>query len=487
MLQGSRIEKIQDIAPGHLNMAFYAGGQKRNLCLRFGRQNPFCFLTATRPQALPTPTALTMRLRKHFANRRIASVVTDVWGRKLWLMASQPQESAGKTVWLCLDLAEGPSVYFLDVEKLPFTPALQWPPFDNLASLLEDWRAWPMLTPALRKTIAGMDGREAAALLADLEAGGGDVFAYANAGGRIVRLSAWPLPPGQYGDLLESARDDILPVFEQAGQDLVFQALFARREKVAMADNERRALKLRKLEAKFDEDEKRLRALAAQERDALALAANLWRLPGDEKRDSVEVGEDAQKRTIALDRRFSVKENMGRLFHAARRGKRGLRMLADRRAQARVEAGGANTASQRLPAPSQADVQALDQPVAVSRHVQAFTSPDGYRLLCGRDARGNQDVRKMASGYDLWAHVREGPGAHVVIRRAHGADEPPETTLLAAGRLAARKSWLAGAGEAEIMLAEVRHVKPARSGPPGKVVIDKLWRVMTVDMTPPAS
>ncbi|MDE5832833.1 MAG: hypothetical protein K2H64_07610, partial [Desulfovibrio sp.] len=76
--------------------------------------------------------------------------------------------------------------------------------------------------------------------------------------------------------------------------------------------------------------------------------------------------------------------------------------------------------------------------------------------------------------YDYWLHVENGPGTHVIIRRNNPADEVPDRTIREAAILAANKSWLADAPSASVSVAELRHIKPIRKGPPGKVIIDKI-------------
>lgn len=43
LLQGARLEKLQEPAPGLLALTFFGGGRKRLLCLRHGRKDPFLF------------------------------------------------------------------------------------------------------------------------------------------------------------------------------------------------------------------------------------------------------------------------------------------------------------------------------------------------------------------------------------------------------------------------------------------------------------
>lgn len=480
LLLNSRIEKIQEFAPAHLAISFYDGSQKRVLYLRFGKKNPFCFIGDKRPAGLPRPSAQIMRLRKYFAGKRIAAVVPQPWSRKLWLMtggATPDHES--RTVWLCLDLANGPQVHFLTPADSPSLESCKWPNAKELNEALAHWQDWPSLTPALRKLLTTLEPAEAAALLADLEIGGGDVFLYANSQGKVEKASAWPLPKDM--NLQETASEDILPALLKAGQDIVLQALHDSITKNQQLGANRRIRQLEKTLLKVEEDEKRLLAMLERGKAAQALAAELWQMPKNEKLAEVSLAVNGKEQKIALDKRLTLAQNMERMFHTAKRGKRGLAMLTERRDKLQAELQNAKD-DFALPMPGQNN--SSGQPVAniFGKHVQGFISSNGYQILRGRDAKGNIAVRRMASGHDLWAHVEEGPGAHVIIKRPHGADEPPLQTLQEAGSLAANKSWLAQAGSASIMLAEARHVKSVRQGPAGKVSIDKIWRMLTVNI-----
>ena len=118
------------------------------------------------------------------------------------------------------------------------------------------------------------------------------------------------------------------------------------------------------------------------------------------------------------------------------------------------------------------------------KNVQMFISSDGFVLLRGRDSKGNLAARKLAAPHDIWLHAENGPGSHVIIRRAHGGQEVPPRTLDEAGALAACKSWQRDAARARIQYAEVRHVKPMRNAPAGTVRIDKSLpsREVSVDL-----
>lgn len=526
LLEGSRIEKLQEVSPGLLAVTLYGKGEKRQLCLRHDRKEPFCFLSRARLTAAAPPDAAIMRVRKYALGRRIAACVPQFWQRRLWLLLSGNPEReggalpAGVALWLLLDLREGASLHFqaptanrdaVSASPPPPEPdAPRWPAPAALPDALAHWRDWPVLTPALRRTLAHLEAPEQWALLEDLRAGGGDVFLYAeaardNAMAPVRAISAWPLPPALRGGLREHSGGHVLELLERAARHLVL----ARQAEAETAQRarplQRRLRQIERLLKKLEEEEERLRAMTDRQADALALRAHLWRwdadlrapfvtLPPDGEgdappRDGAEAG-----RRIRLDPRHSLRINMERMFHAAKRGRRGLELLAPRRAALLEEAEllrnslagtalpaampGGGTQQAHTPAPGRGAA-----PRDLPPHVRAFRSDDGFQLLRGRDARGNAALLRKAAPGDIWLHAEGGPGAHVLIRRAHAGQEVPERTLEQAGCLAACKSWRRDAASARILYAEARHVRPLRGAAPGTVRVDRVLttREVTVD------
>lgn len=529
------MEKIQEPADGLLALMIYSGGRKRQLCLRFGRKDPFCFVTAQRISVGRAPSAPIMRLRKYAGGRRIAACVPQWSERRLWLLlgggadvANRAVEDAANTAqpmltWLLLDLREGPSLKFLADADAPEEDQPVWPEPEQLAAALQDWRQWAVLTPALRRTLACLDEPEQWALLEDLRLGGGDLFCYgaahletAPAPGHasvsvpahvddddpapalprpVLGISAWPLPAELQQALLgkddktsrvqEFCGGNALALTELAGQDIVLSRLALDQAREAAQPLDRRVRKLTKLLDKLREEESRLGGMIACQADALALQGELWRWPADFRAASVrvEAGPHGPAREITLDLRRSVREEMARMFHTARRGQRGMEHLADRRAaleaelaslrQARHDSLLGATAGNAEESGSGGRAPGSGMAATLPKNVQMFISSDGFVLLRGRDSKGNLAARKLAAPHDIWLHAENGPGSHVIIRRAHGGQEVPPRTLDEAGALAASKSWQRDAARARIQYAEVRHVKPMRNAPAGTVRIDK--------------
>jgi predicted ribosome quality control (RQC) complex YloA/Tae2 family protein len=94
-------------------------------------------------------------------------------------------------------------------------------------------------------------------------------------------------------------------------------------------------------------------------------------------------------------------------------------------------------------------------------------SSDGAVILVGRSAGQNEEVTfKLARPDDLWLHVRDQPGAHVVIQTT-GA--PSDRTLAEAAGLAVYFSKARGSTAAEVIVTQRRNVRKIAGGPPGLV------------------
>ena len=516
LLSGARLAKVQEPAEGVLTFNFELFkphpllGRKPQLVFRPGRKEPFAFLSAARTSANAEPSAYVMRLRKHAAGRTVRFAVPDWAGRELWLLMSgampgreqEGGESGGgdggaKLVWLCLSLREGARLFFMDADEAPKPAEPAWPEAGRLEEACAAWRDWPVLTPALRRTLKDMDPLDASALLADLEAGGGDVFLYSMADGGeqgqrrpVVKASCWPLSPAQAEGLAEEAVSDPLEALMRAGGDLVLAEAGRRAAQQAALPLARREKRLLQLLARQDEETERLGKMLALGEQGRLLQGWLWQWPQDYRAERVSVEGGDGPVEIALDPRFTLRENMERFFHQAKRAARGFAHVEQRRRELaeelksvqdrRHEVLMGGTGARREP--KKAQPQAV--PAQAPKRVQIFASSDGFTMLRGRDARGNLEVRRLASPHDIWVHAEGGPGAHVIIRRSHGGEAVPDRTLDEAGCLAALKSWLKDEPSALLTYCEVRHVKPMRGAAPGTMRMDKVLFTRSVPVDP---
>ena len=108
------------------------------------------------------------------------------------------------------------------------------------------------------------------------------------------------------------------------------------------------------------------------------------------------------------------------------------------------------------------------RPKAAHSQPLSLASPDGFRILVGRNSRQNDEVTfRKARSNDWWFHARGVPGAHVVVR-SEGKELPPETVQLAA-ELAAHFSRARHEADVPVDYTLRRHVRRIPRAAPGLV------------------
>ena len=528
-LIGTRLEKIYQPGQGVTVFGLYGNsflspsgeraGRKRHLVLKAERKDPLLFVSEYKLSVNAHPPAQIMRLRKHLYDHRIRSAVSYWTERKLCLEV----EGDEGPVWLMLDLREGPKLLF---EEPPAFEEPRWPdPDQSLRDLCEgeEWRDWPVITPALRRTLPLLDDEEAAALLMDLQYGGGDIFAYENGTGPL-KVSAWPLPPAQLkklgGAWTESVWEDPVAILARAGERSVYQSVGEKARQEAARPYEAEVKRLSRLLGKLEGEEERLEKMCGRQQDALLLQSQLYRFAQDEKASSVTLDTESGSRELKLDPRLTVRENMAAFFHQAARGKRGLVHLARRRADIQADkdaaadamlrsaaslsgagpsapahhgGGAAGASAGQLSGKAARIARQEENPASgkpsrffaqLPKQVQAFRSSDGFLILRGRDTKGNALALKLAAPHDYWLHTAEGPSAHVIIRRDHAGQDVPERTLHEAGALAALKSGLRDEAWAMVQYSLARYIHPMRGAGPGMVRIDRSEGAFRTELDP---
>ena len=431
ILEGARVEKIHSPAHDILSMQLFLpepgfmAQRKWRLIMRFGRKDPLLFLSHAAMPNPQVPQSWVMRLRKYVRDRKLGKPVVNWVERALALPFLPPKDildsEKNPPSWLMLDLKTGPTL----LRELPegFTEAPQWPDPEQLAALLDSsitanadtgavsmhdqsqpqnqsanhpWRDYPVLTPALRKSLSRMDLPDAQALLIDLEDGEGDIFAYAritdelrqNSENKIAvaEISAWPLEePGKSGlrAVPEIYLDESCPALSAAmhfGESLTLADFGARLAQGQVKPLKTEQKRLKKLLKKLDDEEERLLKMRAERSKGLLIQANLYRYdkqsklahimldaihPDINSQDTVterkatwkkpsfssdgrlcatpdttgsatgstdNTGITGTKIKIDLDPKLDLLRNMEAFFKRSDRGERGLRFLAERRA-----------------------------------------------------------------------------------------------------------------------------------------------------------
>lgn len=112
--------------------------------------------------------------------------------------------------------------------------------------------------------------------------------------------------------------------------------------------------------------------------------------------------------------------------------------------------------------------------------VRGFQTQRGGRLFAGKDARSNdQLVRRVARGRDIWLHVRDQPGSHVVLQMKRMEAAPDSRDLLDAAILCAHLSGVRKGDTVDVAWTRAKYVRKPKGGAAGLVLVtaDKTIRV----------
>jgi predicted ribosome quality control (RQC) complex YloA/Tae2 family protein len=219
--------------------------------------------------------------------------------------------------------------------------------------------------------------------------------------------------------------------------------------------------------------------------------------------------------TIPLDPAVSPAANAERLFKAARRGRRGALRVTARLAETHAELVRVRAWRARAEQPTEAlenlqreleQVPRLlsardraeielntphtapagrpgtrpgprpERPEKNSRSAgpvpRRFVSSDGLPILVGRDNDGNDHLTvHLARSEDLWLHVQDFSGSHVVVRPRTRTSGFPRRTLVEAAQLAAYYSQARDHGKVTVAYTLRKYVRKPRKAKPGLVTI----------------
>lgn len=197
--------------------------------------------------------------------------------------------------------------------------------------------------------------------------------------------------------------------------------------------------------------------------------------------------------TIALDAALEPRAQIEGWFKTARRYQKGAELGRQRAATTRAEIDFLETVAQALAAPREAmDPDALaawlsDTRVArligpgpqtkarpsivvgKRRPFREFLALDGSPIWVGRGARDNDELTtKVARPQDLFLHVHDASGAHVIVPRNKGQEVPVEL-LLDAATLAHHFSAATKEARSDVTYVQRRYVQKRKGSPVGSV------------------
>ncbi|MBP5765827.1 MAG: NFACT family protein [Clostridia bacterium] len=223
------------------------------------------------------------------------------------------------------------------------------------------------------------------------------------------------------------------------------------------------------------------------------LAANLYRLKGGEKFLDAEnyFEEDCPEIRIDLDSHLSPAKNLQNYFRTYRRKK-------SKTENASVNAAAAEADLEYLASVGYAIENCPDAMAAAEIREElenggflkkrsasfkkrppsvkkdgwlALSTRSGMTVLVGRNNTQNDILtHKIAAPDDIWFHVKNSPGSHVILRASENAGKVTAADVEEAAKTAAKFSSLKDAGFAEVDYTRVKHVKKPHGSKPGKAV-----------------
>lgn len=115
---------------------------------------------------------------------------------------------------------------------------------------------------------------------------------------------------------------------------------------------------------------------------------------------------------------------------------------------------------------------------------RVYRTSSGREIRAGRSAKANDDLTfRHSAPEDIWMHVREAPGSHVVLRWGQKDQNPPESEIAEAALVAAVLSRARGSTVVPVAWTRRKYVRKPRKAPPGAVVPE---RTQTVFVHPDA-
>jgi predicted ribosome quality control (RQC) complex YloA/Tae2 family protein len=203
------------------------------------------------------------------------------------------------------------------------------------------------------------------------------------------------------------------------------------------------------------------------------LKANLSRL--EKGMTSVEV-EDLYRGgsvIVELESDLSPQKNVAVYYKKYRKALRGREKVAERIASVKTEIGGleaeieaAESATLDELGPAAGETVEKEREPEKRPVGRRYVSSDGFEIVVGRGARENYAVTfGVGRPGDLWLHVREAQGSHVIVRRKEKGKPFPKRTIEEAAALAAYHSKARNASLVPVIVTERRYVQRAKGAP----------------------
>jgi predicted ribosome quality control (RQC) complex YloA/Tae2 family protein len=526
-LVGSRVQQIYEPLEGLLLFECY-GGEDLSLLISVA-ENPRVHLTEHVFENPSVPTTFCMLLRKHLKNGFVVGVEQPGLER---IIQIQIKHGEVYTLWVEL-LGQRSNLILVQNEKtlgtlrkgsekrpLQLGQRYEPPPAQEKLSLLSlEKEAWLSrlsttlengLAKALQASLDGIGPRMAQELVVRAELTGAQTSCTDEELARLwmkieelaqrVRTNAYE--PCLY--FAEEQPSDCAPFALQTLSHLRSESLASLSRAIDSCASVQRTEnafeklshslksllkeKLKKLgEAikQVNEDLERARGFDRYREEGDLLMAYLYLLERGQSEIEVEDFQTGAKRKIKLDVNLEPIANAQHKYERYKKFKRGVEKLTARKAELEGELHYLQELESHVEqAEEAATLQAIAEELASEGYLQKpkeksdeakSSEPreyriQGYRVFVGRSSKQNDELVRNAGREDIWMHVRDRPGSHVVIRNPERRPVPQEV-LLKAAQLAAYYSKGRNASKLPVLYTLIKFLRKPKGARPGLVLV----------------
>ncbi len=230
------------------------------------------------------------------------------------------------------------------------------------------------------------------------------------------------------------------------------------------------------------------------------LCANLYRAePGMTEITLEDFYNNMEKVRIPLDKTKNPSQNAQNYFKKYRKMKTAAVVVKEELARARSEKAYMESVLEAILRAEDEDALAeirrelvgggyIREESRAKRQKEAPVAPlefeiEGFSVLVGRNNRQNDVVTfRLSRAEDVWLHVKNMPGSHVLIRTEHR--EVPDEVVLAAAQLAAYHSGGRQSGQVPVDYTRVKHVWKPSGAKPGMVLYENQHTVYVTPALP---
>lgn len=225
------------------------------------------------------------------------------------------------------------------------------------------------------------------------------------------------------------------------------------------------------------------------------LTANLYRYPAyAESVDAVDYfQEEMPQITIPLDKNKSVSQNAQLYFKKYRKHKSAYESAVKYEAECRMELEYLESTAVLLENDTDfEDIEEIRRELTQEGYIKrehagkntnrrreerlpasaphAYRTIDGYEILIGKNNLQNEKLTcRTARPEDLWFHLKNAPGSHVILRTGEHAGAVTASAVACAAALAAWYSSARNTNKADVDYTRVKHVRKQPGGRPGMV------------------